>query len=125
MLDEQEYNLKYVGMRILKSVQEYLKVEDPDEAALYPIKVPGELLYHFAELRSTEEADRVVHTIFRLGLKLWADKFFEEVFGSTKELEGFIGIIKKSGHEGKKPIPVASSRTSRPSGTFRKEQDRL
>ena len=125
MLDEQEYNLKYVGMRILKSVQEYLKVEDPDEAALYPIKVPGELLYHFARLRSTEEADRVVHTIFRLGLKLWADKFFEEVFGSAKELEGFIGIMKKAGHGGEKPSAAVTSRVFRPSRTSRKEQDRL
>jgi len=85
----------------------------------------GELLYHIAELRSTEEADRVVHTLFRLGLKLWADKFFEEVFGSAKELEGFIGIMKKAGHGGEKPSAAVTSRVFRPSRTSRKEQDRL
>jgi hypothetical protein len=130
MRNEKEYSLKYAGMRILKSIQEYLKVEDPGEAALYPIKVPSELLYHVTKLRSPEESDRVVHAIFRLGLKVWADKFFEEVFGSPKELEGFIEVMKREGlkREGSKkaaPAAVPIFRVSRPSGTVRKEKDLL
>ena len=96
----QEQDLKYVSMRILKSIQEYLKAEDPGEAALYPIKVPGELVYHIAKLQSPEDVDRLIHNIFRHGLKLWADKLFEEAFGSAKELESFIDLIKNQGPKG-------------------------
>jgi hypothetical protein len=122
MRDEKEYSLKYAGMRILKSIQEYLKIEDPGEAALYPIKVPSELLYQITNLQSPEESDRVVHAIFRLGLKVWADKFFEEVFGSAKELEGFIEVMKKEGHEDR-PGGVPVSRVARPSREFQKGPD--
>ncbi len=95
-MDQQEYNLKYVSMRILKSIQEYLKAEEPGNGASYTIKVPDELLYYIAKMQSRDEADRIIYAIFRQGLKLWADKLFDEVFGSGKKLESFIDLIQKA-----------------------------
>jgi hypothetical protein len=116
----QEHHLKYVSMRILKSIQEYLKAEDPGAADVYPIKVPSELLYHIAKIQGTEQVDRLVHSIFRHGLRLWADKLFEEVFGSTKELEGFIDLIINEGPKGDRDRAVSVSRNSRSPKTLPK-----
>jgi len=85
-MDKKEHDLKYASLKILKSVQEYLKAEDPEDAALYPIKVPGDLLAQFVSLHGTDDTDKVIHAIFRLGLSLWADKLYQEVFGSTQRL---------------------------------------
>jgi hypothetical protein len=44
-MDQEEYDRKYVNLRVLKSIQEYLKTEGDLSTAVYPIKVPQDLLY--------------------------------------------------------------------------------
>lgn len=94
-MDEEEYNKKYVNLRILKSIQEYLKPESDVPKAVYPIKIPDDLLYQVVKLQGPEGLDKLIHHIFSLGLNLWSDKLFKEVFGSQRSLEEFIHLVKK------------------------------
>lgn len=94
-MDEEEYNRKYVNLRILKSIQEYLKSKSDSSSAVYPIKVPDDLLYQAARLQGAESADKLIHKIFRIGLTLWSEKLYNDVFGSEESLEDFIELVKK------------------------------
>ncbi len=94
-MDEEEYKTKYVNLRILKSIQEYLKLEESPPTALYPIRVPDDLLYQVVKLQGTEKADELIHHIFELGLKIWSEKLYHEAFGSQKDLEEFIELVKR------------------------------
>jgi hypothetical protein len=98
-MDEQEYRRKYVNLRILKSIQDYLKSEGDSSAALYPIEVPEDFLYQAARLQGAESADRLIHEVFELGLTLWSEKLYHEVFGSEENLEAFIELVKERGKE--------------------------
>ena len=98
-MDEEEYRSKYVNLRILKSIQEYLKHEDDSSPALYPIEVPKDFLYQAARLQGAESADRLFHEIFELGLTLWSEKLYHDVFGSEENLEAFIELVKERGRE--------------------------
>lgn len=101
-MNEEEYNRKYSTLRILKSVQEYQKTESPSGTAVYPIKVPDDLLIQVLKLKGPEEADKLIHHIFRLGLSIWSEKVFSDVFGSPQELEEFVELVKSRTREGKK-----------------------
>lgn len=94
-MEEEEYRLKYAHLRILKSIQEYLKAEGESRTALFPVKVPDDFLCQVIMLQGTESADKLIHQIFRLGLTLWSEKLFEDVFGSKKSLEEFIDLVKR------------------------------
>jgi hypothetical protein len=94
-MDEQEYRTKYVNLRILKSVQEYLKSDVKAPSALYPIRLPDELLYQMLQQDGAEATDELIHEIFKLGLSIWSEELYEEIFGSHKNLEKFIEIVKK------------------------------
>ncbi|MBN1103411.1 MAG: hypothetical protein JXL84_08380 [Deltaproteobacteria bacterium] len=94
-MDEEEYRLKYAHLRILKSIQEYLKSEGESHTALFPVKVPDDFLCQVMRLHGTENADRLIHQVFRLGLTVWSEKLFEDVFGSQQSLEDFIDQVKK------------------------------
>jgi len=94
-MDEEEYNRKYVNLRILKSVQEYLKSDVDSQTAVYPIKVPDDLLYQVIKSQGVENADRLIHHIFDLGLTVWSDKLYNDEFGSEQSLEEFIQLVKK------------------------------
>ena len=94
-MDEEEYNRKYTNLRILKSVQEYLKSDVDARTAVYPIKVPDDLLYQVVRSQGVENADRLIHRIFNLGLTIWSDKLYNEEFGSEHKLEEFIQLVKK------------------------------
>jgi len=98
-MDEEEYNKKYVNLRVLKSIQEYLKAETDSEAAVYPIRVPDDLLYQVLKLQGSENADQLIHHIFKLGLTIWSEKLYSEIFGSQKNLEEFIALVKKRTQE--------------------------
>jgi hypothetical protein len=98
-MDEAEYNLKYANLRILKSIQEYLKDENISATAVYPINVPDDLLYQVLKLHGAEKADKLVHYIFKIGLNVWSEKIFSDVFGSQKSLEEFIEIVKRKTKE--------------------------
>jgi len=98
-MNEEEYNKKYVNLRILKSVQEFLKEESDSPTALYPIKVPDDLLYQAVKLQGPENADKLIHHIFKLGLTIWSEKLYSEVFGSQEDLEKFIDLVKKRSKE--------------------------
>jgi hypothetical protein len=98
-MDEEEYRSKYVNLRILKSIQEYLKPKGDSSAALYPIEVPKDFLYQAARLQGAENADRLIHEIFELGLTLWSEKLYHDVFGSEENLEAFIELVKERGRE--------------------------
>ena len=94
-MDEEEYKTKYVNLRILKSIQEYLKSGENAPTAVYPIKVPDDLLYQVVKVQGTENADQLIHHIFELGLKIWSEKLYQEAFGSQENLEEFIELVKR------------------------------
>ena len=94
-MDETEYNEKYANLRILKSIQEYLKTDGASATAVYPINVPDDLLYQVLKLHGAEKADKLIHYIFKIGLNVWSEKIFSEVFGSQKSLEEFIKSLKE------------------------------
>jgi hypothetical protein len=94
-MDEEEYRAKYANLRILKSIQEYLKGEGEAQTALFPIRVPDDLLCQVVRVQGTENADRLIHHIFRLGLSIYSEKLYQEVFGSQRSLEDFIEVVKK------------------------------
>ncbi len=93
-MDQEEYNRKFVNLRVLKSIQEYLKIEGDPSTAVYPIKVPQDLLYQVLKIQGPDNAYKLIHHIFRLGLDIWSDEFFNEAFGSQQNLEQFIEIVK-------------------------------
>ncbi|MBC8419930.1 MAG: hypothetical protein KJ573_13825 [Proteobacteria bacterium] len=94
-MDQEEYNRKRINLKVLKSIQEYMKTEDAASSALYPIKVPEDLLYQVLRIQGPDSADKLIHHIFRMGLDLWSDEFFNEAFGSQRNLEQFIKMMKK------------------------------
>jgi hypothetical protein len=94
-MDKEEFQNKYVHLRMLKSIQQYLKADTEASAAVYPLRVPEDLLYQLVNLHGPEEADRIIHQILKMGLRAWSDKLYEEVFGSQRNLETFIDLMKK------------------------------
>ena len=93
-MDEEEYHRKYVNLRILKSIQEYLK-DNGTGSALHPIRVPDELLYQMVELQGPDKADELIHHIFSMGLTLWSERLYAEEFGSERRLQEFIELVRK------------------------------
>jgi hypothetical protein len=98
-MDEEEYNKKYVNLRILKSIQEYLKSNNDSPTAVFPIRVPDDLLYQAARLQGVENADKLIHKIFRIGLTRWSEKLYNDVFGSEENLQEFIELVKERSKE--------------------------
>jgi hypothetical protein len=99
VMDEEEYHNKYMHLRILKSVQEYLKSDENEHSALYPIRVPDELLYQTLKSKGAKKVDSLIHYIFKLGLSIWSEKQYNAVFGSHQSLEKFIELVKKQNRE--------------------------
>ncbi len=95
MMDEKEYKDKYVNLRILKSIQEFLKGDDEASTALYPIRVPDQLLLQVLKERGAEATDQIIHEIFKKGLTHWSEQLYNDAFGSQKDLEDFIELVKK------------------------------
>jgi len=100
-MDEEEYKKKYENLRILKSVQEYLKSESDSSASVYPIKVPDDLLLQILKAQGPKAADDLIHHIFKLGLTLWSERLYADAFGSTHALNDFIELVKKRSRESK------------------------
>ena len=50
-------------------------------------------------MQGAEEADDLLHRIFRMGLTLWSEKVYNDVFGSQESLEEFIELVKKRNKE--------------------------
>jgi hypothetical protein len=98
-MDEQEYEKKYVLLRVLKSVRDYLKTDNNSSNAVYLIGVPDDLLYQVLKLHGAEKADKLIHHIFEVGLTLWSEVLYREVFGSKKSLEKFIELVKQRNRE--------------------------
>jgi len=94
-MDEEEYDNKYMHLRILKSVQEYLKADENEYTAVYPIRVPDELLYQSLKSKGPKNTDSLIHYIFKLGLSIWSERQYNVVFGSHQSLEEFIELVKK------------------------------
>lgn len=94
-MNEEEYEIKYLTVILLKSIQEYLKTGSRPDTAVYPVKVPDDLLYQMVKLKGPEETDKLIDSIFKLGLSIWSEKQYDEVFGSSQELEAFIDLVKK------------------------------
>lgn len=93
-MDEEEYQRKYINLKILKSIQDYLKSEGNEDTAIHPIRVPNEFLYQLVRLRGAEEADEVIHKIFQMGLKAWNELLYAQEFGTEERLEAFIRMIR-------------------------------
>jgi hypothetical protein len=98
-MDEEEYGKKYVPLRILKSVQAYLKNGDLARTAVYPINVPDDLLMQVLQHHGSKPVDDLINEIFRIGLSIWSENLFMEVFGSTKDLETFVEEVKNRNRE--------------------------
>jgi hypothetical protein len=98
-MDEEEYTSKYSNLRILKSIQDYLKSDDNNHTAVYPIRVPDDLLYQTLKLKGAKSADSIIHHIFRLGLGVWSEKLYNTIFGSRQSLEKFIELVKQRNKE--------------------------
>lgn len=94
-MDEEEYTNKYINLRVLKSIQEYLKADDNNHTAVYPIRVPDDLLYQTLKSKGAKNADSIIHHIFKLGLTIWSEKLYDTVFGSQQSLQEFIELVKK------------------------------
>jgi hypothetical protein len=93
-MDETEYNKKFSNLRILKSIQEYLKCESDASISVYPIKVPDELLLQSLKIQGAENADELINYIFKLGLTIWSEKLYQDEFGTTSALCSFIDLVK-------------------------------
>ena len=100
-MDDEEYKNKYVNLRVLKSVQEYLRPESNSPTAVYPIKVPDDLLYQVLKLQGPEKVDTLIHHIFKVGLSIWSEELYKDAFGSEENLEDFIELVKKRNRESK------------------------
>lgn len=94
-MDEQEFQRKYINLRILKGIQNYLKSEGEEDSVVYPIRVPQELLYKMVKLQGPESADKLVHHIFSIGLSIWSERLFQESFGTPENLKAFIQLMKE------------------------------
>ena len=94
-MDEEEYQRKYIHLRILKGIQDYLKTEGTEDTAIHPIRVPNEFLYQLVRLRGAEEADEVIHKIFQMGLRAWSELLYAQEFGSERRLEAFIQRVRE------------------------------
>jgi hypothetical protein len=100
-MDEKEYKKKYFNLRVLKSVQEYLRQDSTSPTAVYPIRVPDDLLYQVLKLQGPEKIDKLIHHIFKVGLNIWSEQLYNDVFGSEENLEEFIELVKKRSKESK------------------------
>jgi hypothetical protein len=94
-MDEAEFNKKFSNLRILKSIQEYLKSESDAQASVYPIKVPDELLLQSLKIQGAENADELINYVFKLGLTIWSEKLYQDEFGTTSALSSFIEVVKR------------------------------
>jgi len=94
-MDEIEYKKKYSNLRILKSIQEYLKSDNDAPISVYPIKVPDDLLLQSLKTQGAENADALINYIFKLGLTIWSEKLYQDEFGTTSALSSFIDVVKE------------------------------
>lgn len=100
-MDEKEYNTKYTNLRILKSIQEYLKSESDATTSVYPINVPDELLLETLKSKGAKRTDELIHHIFKVGLNIWSENLYDEAFGSPSALKSFIEVVKKRNRKAK------------------------
>ena len=98
-MDEEEYKKKYVNLRILKSAQDYLNSESGSSTSVYPIRIPDDLLLQVLKFQGPKSADDLIHHIFTMGLSLWTENLYNNVFGSPDALSSFIEIVKKRNQE--------------------------
>ena len=98
-MNEKEYNKKISHLRILKSVQDYLRTNSESSTSVYPIKVPDDLLLQVLRQDGPEGVDQLIHHIFNLGLKLWNEKLYDDEFGSPAALNEFINLVKRKVRE--------------------------
>ena len=98
-MDEEEYRIKYSNLRILKGIQEYLKPDSEFPTAIYPVKVPDELLYQIVKSEGAESTDKLINHIFKLGLTIWSETLYNDIFGSEESLEEFIELVKDRNRE--------------------------
>ena len=98
-MDKKEFAEKYFNLRILKSIQEYFKSDDNSLSTVYPVRIPGDLLYQLVKERGPKNSDDIIHQIFKLGLSLWSEELFNVTFGSEESLEEFIESLKKKNKE--------------------------
>ncbi len=94
-MDQKEYEKKYKNLRILKSIQDYLKSDNDSSTSVYPINIPEDLLLQVLKSQGPEATDDLIHHIFKLGLTIWSEKLYTEAFGSTRSLNSFIELVKK------------------------------
>ncbi len=98
-MDQKEYEKKYKNLRILKSIQDYLKSDNDTSTSVYPINIPDDLLLQVLKSQGPEAADDLIHQIFELGLTIWSERLYTEAFGSTQSLNSFIELVKKINKE--------------------------
>jgi hypothetical protein len=98
-MDEQEFKKKYINLRVLKSAQDYMQASGETPTAVYPIRVPEDLLYQVLKLHGPDHVDKLLHEIFMHGLKVWSEAVYQTVFGSEENLQEFIDLLKHRGED--------------------------
>lgn len=98
-MDDQEFRKKYINLRVLKSAQDYIQDSGETPTAVYPIRVPEDLMYQVLKLHGPENVDKLLHEIFMHGLKVWSEAVFQTVFGSEEDLKEFIELLKHRSEE--------------------------
>jgi hypothetical protein len=94
-MDKEEYHTKYKNLRVLKSIQEYLKSGNDSQTSVYPISVPEDMLLQILKSQGAQGADQLIHHVFKLGLKIWSEELYQKTFGSTDSLRHFVDLLKK------------------------------
>jgi hypothetical protein len=94
-METEDYSRKYAALRILKSIQEYLKGGNHKTNAIYPIYVPNDFLVQLVKNHGSQFADELINEVFQIGLKVWAEQFYLEVFEGPENLEAFVEEVRK------------------------------
>jgi hypothetical protein len=101
-MEREAFEHKYQVLYLLKSIQEYLKSDNGHESAVFPLKVPRGLLANITGTKGPENADKLLQSIFELGLKVWSEQMYLQTFGSARNLEDFVEKVKNRNRERQK-----------------------
>ena len=98
-MDDKEFRKKYVNLRVLKSSRDFLGKKTGDSKSVYPVNVPEDMMYQLLSSDGPEGLDKTMNRIFKLGLSLWSEELYKDVFGDERSLEEFIELLRMKNKE--------------------------
>jgi hypothetical protein len=96
-METEDCGRKYVALKILKSIQEYLTSDNHETDAVYPIQVPRDLLIQIVKYHGSRIADELINEMFQVGLKVWAEQFYLDVFEPPENPDPFLDEARWNG----------------------------